>query len=619
MKKIFVFTFYVFCFCSCQFDNNHFVIHQKNIKNMCILMDEHPTLSARFAATEFQFHLKKITGAEIPVIYGVLPEGKIPVCIGESDYTRKLSISSSLFDDQEYLIQITRKYIVLAGKDMPDDNTETRTDKTFIDYSMATGEEVGSKLELPSPFDQQGTCYAVYDFLESFAGVRWYGPHPKNVVIPQHIRLKLPVTEIQRSPVLKYRFGTDSGGTIMTKQNFNATNEMNQLFLRRMRAGGEKWNCNHSFGSYKERFLTHSKEESELHESYRPEIFAKGPVDGQQQLCYTNKELIKLVAQDACNYFDGKPPVGRQFAFGDYFALVPHDNENWCRCENCTKFLEADKNNIRGGHFNNGKASRYIWNFVNEVAKIVKKDHPDKKIAALAYWNYSYFPENLELEDNISVGPCLHARHYGWATKIKENEMDFYNDWIAESKKNNRPVFLWNYYCFPTETGDILNFKVFPGFSAHLLSDQIKMYARDKIRGVFLCGVGELDDYYLTMKMYDNPELEPDQLLDEFFQTYFGNASVPMKKFYTAIEEVYNNPANYPLEISTLDQQYHQTEELAWKYLGTDEVMARLESLIADAREKAQNEIEKERVQSWVDAVWLYMKKGKEQYINKNS
>jgi hypothetical protein len=119
--------------------------------------------------------------------------------------------------------------------------------------------------------------------------------------------------------------------------------------------------------------------------------------------------------------------------------------------------------------------------------------------------------------------------------------------------------------------------------------------------------------------MYDNPGLDPDQLLNDFFQNYFGSASEPMKKFYALIEEVYNNPANYPLEISTLDQQYHQTEELAWKYLGTDEVMARLESLITDAQGKAQNELEKERVQSWVDAVWLYMKKGKEQYINKNS
>ncbi len=619
MKRIVVFAFCVYCFCSCRFSNSHFVINQKNIKDVCILMDKHPTLSARFAATEFQFHFKKITGAEIPVIYGDLPEDKIPVCIGESDFTRKLNISASLFDDQEYLIRITSKFIVLAGKDRSDEITERQTDKTIIDYAMATGEEAGLKIELPSPFDQQGTCYAVYDFLERFAGVRWYGPHPKNVVIPQSEKLIFPATEIRRSPVLKYRFGTDIGGTIMMKQYLKATNEMNQLFLRRMRAGGEKWQCNHSFGSYEERFLTRSKEESKLHESYHPEIFAKGPVDGQRQLCYTNQELIALVAQDACNYFDGNPPVGRQVAFGDYFALVPHDNENWCQCDNCRKLLEPDKNNRRGGHFSNGTSTRYIWNFVNEVAKKVKDTHPDKKIAALAYWNYAYFPETLKLEDNISVAPCLHARHYGWATKIKENEMAFYNDWIAESKISNRPVFLWNYYCFPTETGDILNFNVFPGFSAHLLADQIKMYVRDKVRGVFLCGIGEQVDYYLTMKMYDHPELDPDQLLNEFFQTYFGSASEPMKKFYALIEEVYNNPANYPLEISTLDQQYHQTEELAWKYLGTDEVMARLESLITDAQGKAQNELEKERVQSWVDAVWLYMKKGKEQYINKNS
>ena len=64
------------------------------------------------------------------------------------------------------------------------------------------------------------------------------------------------------------------------------------------------------------------------------------------------------------------------------------------------------------------------------------------------------------------------------------------------------------------------------------------MYAKDKVRGIFLCGIGEQLDFYITMKLYDNPSLDPDELIDEFFTSYFGKAAKPMSDFYDKIESV---------------------------------------------------------------------------------
>lgn len=227
-------------------------------------------------------------------------------------------------------------------------------------------------------------------------------------------------------------------------------------------------------------------------------------------------------------------------------------------------------------------------------------------------------PEDMTLEDNISVAPCLHPRNY-WAPKMKENEVDYYKKWIEESKKSGRPVYLWNYLCFPTERGLVQNFHVFPGFSIHEVAGQIKMYAKDKVRGIFLCGIGEQLDFYITMKLYDNPSLDPDELIDEFFTSYFGKAAKPMSDFYDKIESVYSDSKNYPSDIQTKDAQFHQTESIAWEYLGTDKVMEELEKLIHKAQAAASTPVEKARVDSWVTGVWEYMTTGKAKYISKKT
>jgi hypothetical protein len=143
------------------------------------------------------------------------------------------------------------------------------------------------------------------------------------------------------------------------------------------------------------------------------------------------------------------------------------------------------------------------------------------------------------------------------------------------------------------------------------------MYHRDGVRGVFLCGIGEQVDYYLTMKMYDDPTIDPDELLDVFFARYFGAASEPMKRFYLRIEEIFSTPENYPEPVRTQERQFHQTEEIAWKHLGTRERMVELGALMRSAKELAKTAIERERVASWDKGVWQYMVQGRKKYLEK--
>lgn len=598
-------------------------------KSTKIVVRPDPSHSVRLASAELQYFIRQATGLQVPIVNVCSANAKNVIFVGQSSYTEQYGVSEAHLGEQEYVIDVSSRRIILMGKDMDVDSEAVRDkgrsnngfspeeDRRQINYQQATGNgEVASQLVLPSIFDAQGTCYAVYDFIERYLGVRFYGPHPENIVVPAIKKLKIKAARIQRAPAIKYRDGSLTFGWPFMKEQFmNSTEDMLQLYMRRMRMGGRRWAANHAFTGFQDRFLKQNPNRPELFEGKHPEYFAVGRGGGasERQFCYTNPGFIRQVAQDAINYFEGKGTVAEQVALGDYFAIVPLDNASWCTCDECQKLLAMDKNNILGQHFNCGTATHYIWNFVNKVAHEIKHIAPDKKLAALAYHVYAYFPEGMKLADNISVAPCLHTRNY-WSPGMKRNEMSFYKKWIEESKLSGRGIFLWSYLGFPTERGLVTNFHVFPGFNAHVTGEQIRMYAADGVKGVYLCGLSEQLDFYLTMKLFDNPSLNTDEVLDEFFRLYFGKAAEPMKNFYSKIESVYSNPENYPSNIQTQDAQFHQTKELAWKYLGTPEVMEELEGYMVEAEMAAKSPKEKERFLSWKTGIWEYMLVGFKDY-----
>jgi hypothetical protein len=592
-----------------------------------------PTPAARLAALELRHHVMKITGASLPIRTDAEPCEGDRILVGESRETLKLGLKGDDFKPQEYLIRLLPHTIVLIGRDWRDTEanrrevgvdtiTQTLQDhRRKILYSSAAGDEAAAgeqEIELPGYFDDQGTCYAAYDFLERFCDVRWYGPTELNTICPHRTTLTVRGADVRRSPALKYRYGTNTWDWPMMKEQWNNASDPEVLLhLRRMRLGGEKWAANHSlYELYYKRFGKQDPAEPQLWEGAHPEFFAKGyPLGPTTQLCYSDPGLIRQVAQDACDYFEGKGLKAAKPAMGDYFAVVPMDDANWCKCERCRALLALDRDNARGAQFSTGTASHYLFHFVNEVAKIVRQKHPDKFIAALAYHVYSYRPGDMQLEPNLSVAPCLHARNY-WAPSMRRNDMAIYRSWVD---RHDRPIYLWNYYCFPTEVSLGGGWHCFPGFQAHTCAELAQMYARDGVRGVFLCGIGEQVDFYVTMRMYDDPTLNVDAVLREFFTRYFGAAAKPMQRFYRRIEQTYTDPRCYPPQVRTVDAHFHQTEEIAWKWLGTADRMKELGDLMAQAERLATTDEEKKRVALWKRGVWDYMTAGREAYLKRSA
>lgn len=445
----------------------------------------------------------------------------------------------------------------------------------------------------------QGTCYAVYDFLERFCDVRWYAPTKLGMVFQTRATLAVTGADIRRTPAFEFRHHAPSGvAKAYVGLSMKPTDEEQRLFVARRRLGGRNFMTNHSFYDFYDRFWEKNPNHPEMFEGRREEFWAKGYQNRPPQLCYTSPQLIAQVVKDARAKLD---------AGADYVQLVPMDNDQQCKCPNCQALLDQEN---KSRQFSTGKASDLFWSFANAVARDVRQSHPDKSIGTIAYFDYA-FPPHFDVEPNILVGPCLHTRNW-WSPSMERNDMAFYQGWLR--KAPGRLHCVWLYQCFPDEIAENNHFKPFPGFHAHTLARQIQMFSRDKVRGIFLCGVASYIDGYLTFRCLDDPFFEIDRALDEFFTRYYGTAAAPMKQLYLAIEQTYMTPTNYPETVQRDDIHFHQTEDMAWKYLGTAGRMAGWAKLLEQAQAAASTPEQQQRVAIFEKSIWSDMVAGQQRW-----
>jgi hypothetical protein len=446
----------------------------------------------------------------------------------------------------------------------------------------------------PGLYGENGTLYAVYDFLERFCQVRWYAPGEIGLVCPKTPTLVVREKDIQRAPAMIHRWITPCAlympGPPQAVPEREAT-----LWKLRMRIGGQAfWVC-HSFEGYYDRFL-----------KSHPEWFAQGYSGRPPQMCYTNPEFIAQVVQDARDYFDGRGAKAGATAMGDVFGLVPMDTCSWCKCPRCQ--AELNPAEAKNQQFTNGKASDYIYSFVNKVAREIHKTHPAKWIGALAYSDYGYYPVKERVEPNVVVQMCLHTRNW-WCPSMEANDRRVVAEWREHDPE--RPLYLWLYYCFPALQAEQSHFRYFPGYFAHTVVRQMQWYHAAKIQGIFMEHSSEFHEsylmdqleFYVTLKLADDPSLDGNRLIDEFFERHYGAAAKPMKQLYCAMESTFSDPRNYPVEIRKSPAHQHQTKELA-EYLGTKARMARWGELMAKAKQAARTPEERERVALFERGQW---------------
>ena len=579
-----------------------------------IVIGEYPTKSAQFGASDLAWHLKKITGADFKVVTADKAGSGFKILVGDSAFTR--CRSAALFG-QQYVVDVREDAIELVGRDRQD---MTKVKGVYERDGMLRASGI------PGMFEEQGSMYAVYEFLEKNIGVVWADAYDTGTLFPTRKSLEVETGYRLYEPFMSYRGGTvefspepwlwktsTSEGKELLKLCFkdpSAWRERLRLFQARQRVGGERAGANHSFYWFYERFLY---EDSKNFESKHPEYFAQGYDGEPPQLCFLNPGVIAQTVKDVRAYLDhgGYTNCYRGIGFAgpqwgrNRYVLEPQDSSGFCKCPRCTPYYEPLREKDNSHH------STYWYTFVAAVSREIKKSHPSARIGTLAYMTHEGLPKGVKLPDNVEVYFCISGNRENPRGALCQAQCARMREW--HKAYPNMRLGLWLYDGFPLEFANNGNYQCVPGYFAHENSKQYRFFKEMNARvGNCNCGMTGEVCQFMSYAFMREPELDADVLLGKYFSQY-GAAEKPLRAFYDLVEERYCNLKYRPKGVSDRSTASH------WQHRCPSEIVKQLGEYVAEAKRLATTEEEKKRVAIFELGQWEWMRRGAEVYAKRMS
>ncbi|MCA1810013.1 MAG: DUF4838 domain-containing protein, partial [Kiritimatiellia bacterium] len=553
-----------------------------------IVIAENSTRMQKLAATELQQYIRKITGAELPVVTAPGDTLPVKIYVGQSAYTDAMGLASDDLDYGAYRMAAGPDYLVLLGRDR--DYFQEKPGDGGAEYPAGRGqrgpaaeawrEKHGDQWSTPfsSSFkgyhkelgvwsiDEHGSLNAVNDFLRSL-GVRWYMPGEFGEVLPELTDITIPAGNRTVRPDWGQRH-------MMFYYNapFMASTDE---FMWQLRLGF--YPDNSIFGGHGTVNLLAPAAVKQKH----PEFYAlygdARATGGQGKACYSSEGLLESAIGFSKLMFDEYDK--------DIVSLMPTDGYvAFCQCALC-KGKDTPERGFKG------VMSDYVWDFMNRAADEVAKTHPDKQILCYAYNTYLLPPANIEtLHPNLQVGIC-HHRDAFHDPEAKQRWLDIRDGFL--SKLPAGKIRMWEYY-------KVLGGR--PGYYPRIIAEDL-MALKGKMNGTMIeVSRGRYPHGYtgpdlelasnhlnlwLTARLWWDPDpaglwwtsaRNVDDILADYYVKFYGPVAAEMQAFIEYSEQ------NWPL--------MHRKPE----------PIDRAFELIAQARQAAgEDNIYAERVQLLID------------------
>lgn len=346
--------------------------------------------------------------------------------------------------------------------------------------------------------DSNGVSHGVYTLLRDL-GCRWYFISKDWEVIPRTGDILVQADRVE-GPAMKVRILSNGAGS-------GASSRLFENWCRRNRLGSAygPQAVSHSYAGYvpKELFKTH------------PEYFAwvskdgytKGDTQNGEQPCTTHPEVVKMFKEGALaklrkrfELTGEKPPI---------ISVSPNDGTpNMCRCERCMAV---------------GSYGDCALLLANQVAETIHAEFPDTLVGFLAYGRASALPINIkQAHSNVLVSV---AAGFNWKTSVPRL--------IEEWPKVVRHVTVYEYYAIGS-WGSQAPDNTQPNVEA--ISKTVRSWHGKGIEGIN----GEMENDWASCghrlwaftEFSWNPALTPDSVMNDFYAKCWGEAAIPMKRYY---------------------------------------------------------------------------------------
>ncbi|HNX03916.1 MAG TPA: DUF4838 domain-containing protein [Opitutales bacterium] len=597
---------------------DRFTLAEDGVPKASIVLGTNAVKAARLAACELRHVVKMIAGAELPVLERPPADGSPAIFVGVSEESLARGVPDRPFEREAYLVQFKDGDLFLCGNDDPDHSAFDYADaKTFPDILYC----------------YRSTTYAVYDFLEKFCGARFYSFGDTGVAFRPRATLRVATAApVRRAPAMDaYRrayFGS------RTKEDGISPRD-ERLLLFRWRYNAMFGEVNHSVMGIWYRYWAPSKVASraKFFIEKRPDYFAQGyegkmapnsirtydypgDADLPPQLCTSSPGPVQFFADEANRLYNGEKVEGsfaapfarRMPGQPFYYPVQEQDSGCWCKCAKCT--ADPKKSDYLYRHFD--------W--VNRIAAAAAAKNPAIGVGTLAYSDTLEYQKGFDLATNVCVQICLgpqswfHPSVYAW-------QHGCYKEWVEREAKR-RPLMLWLYFLCPASEAERVHKygKFFPVMYARHTGRFFKEFTADGIRGWFgeVMPRYQLLEAYVASKLSDDPSLDPDAMLDEFYDLYYGAAGSAMKAFCDTLEEISYDIANYTDTVrrdfpkTSYIYRFHRERD-NW-HLGSRENIARLNVLMDRAKAAASAPLEKARVKEFNDRIWNQAVEGRAEF-----
>jgi len=533
-----------------------------------------------WAAEEMTNLLSRVLGAPIPVRQ-TPDESRVSIILGDSEWARSAGIDVPSLARDAFVIKAVGNRIYIAGRDDP------KKDPRKLVLAGGWG----------SVLYERATSFGVYEFLERFAGVRFYFPGELGTIVPKRATIEVN-GELAVRPDFTSRFLQMWSGQYFEPDPKNRSKTLDYYRLRfeTIRAPA----CHGSNGfMYQRRFGKTHPEYFCLLPNGKRDVFEKRMFEGIQpgQLCWSSG-IVEEMYKDARSYLLGEKPDVRgvpsryhkdgrfawngNCAYGKYVDLMPQDGMVHCGCERCQASMAACSAKKMTPE------TYLVWGAVSNIATRLTAEGIDGVISMMAYNGYSSVPD-FALPPNIEV---MLATKGPWSVCDKAKLAADDRKAAAWAEKLGHKIRLWNYPC------KLLGLDVKgEGVPQNCPRAWVKFYSHSAkwINGAF--AESESDrwfynylNYYAFSKVCWNNGVDVDALLKEHYRLMFGPAADDMAEIYETLEEcwvkgVVGNSVETPMGpvVKT------PSEKQMWEEVYSPAKLARFDALLKSARTKVSS------------------------------
>lgn len=499
-----------------------------------IVMAANPSPAAKLGATILSDHLFQISGARVNVIReNELPEGDdlIRICVGKSKLADALGASAAGLGPGGILIRTFPKGLVMLGAD-----------------------------EL-TPSDPNGSRYAVTTFLEDALGVRFLWPGELGKAVPSRATIRVSQMNLRFTPWLVQRRIRMGGGWSARMVKGGERLEVTGEDFRRINTAAKQtrstdagWAGWHRLGGSLRLMSGHAF--GHLWEKYgkaHPDWFAMAPNGSRDQsnsphrarLCVSNPELIAAIAREKIETITRT----RQRSV----SIGPNDGgtTSFCTCPQCEALDAETDRRITLIDFSPGAnrrpfehvplTDRYV-HFWNEIARQVTAAHPDVWLTADAYSVYAAPPVKAKLHPNIAI------RYVGVSYTNEEKRQRGLADWSAWARAARKIYFRSNLLLAGRRQGT-------PVVYVHKLAEDFAKLAPNRMIGTDLDScmnhwATQGLNYYVMSKLLWKPDLDVDELIDDYCRSGFGDGANAVKRYFLKLEELTDRIAAEQLAVT---------------------------------------------------------------------